>query len=162
MQNAYLEAADDLVAEGVQKSGIPLTTTLRHYLALTLARHMRRRLEIDRLTVRLVRALDARAPQGELRDLADACLLACALFENRLRRAGGSLRHYSGLGQSAYDAANLVEQACSFAHMRDVLVAATQGRRPDARHLLDAARAGSGLARRQLAQEGVVPFPRRR
>ncbi len=162
MQNAYLDAADRLVAEGVEKSAIPLTASLHHYLALTVARYMRRRLSVDRLTVRVVAALERRAPADELRDLADACLLACALFERRLRRSGGSLRHYSGIGRTAYDAANLTEQAFSFAHMRDVLAAATRRERPGLAELLDAARAGSGLARAQLAAEGVVAFPGRR
>ncbi|HHL20288.1 MAG TPA: hypothetical protein ENJ52_02040 [Aliiroseovarius sp.] len=162
MQDAYLDAADKLVADGIEKSTIPLTTTLHHYLALTVARYMRRRLSVDRLTLRVVEALDRRAPPGELRDLADACLLACAFFERRLRRAGGSLRHYSGMGQTAYDAANLTEQAVSFPHMRDVLVAATARDRPALVELVDAARAGSGMARAQLAADGIIAFPGRR
>lgn len=159
MQDAYVAAADGLVRRGVRESGIPLTENLRHYVAVTLARYMKRHIVVDRLTIRVARAMDTNAPQSELRDLADACLLACSLFERRLRRSGGSLRHYSGLGETAYDAASLTEQAFSFAHMRDVIVAATVQDRPGPQALLDAARAGSTLARKELAQDNIIAFP---
>lgn len=159
MQDVFVAAADGIVGEGMRESGIPLTETLRHYLAITLARFMRDHPDPDRLTVRVVRALDENAGAGVLRRLGDECLIACSVFEGRLRRAGGSLRHYTGLGQTAYDAARLPEQAVSFPHMRDVIVSGT-GRRTDRmRDLVDAARAGSGLARAALAGQNVVPFP---
>ena len=103
MQDAYVAAADGIVGEGIRESGIPLTETLRHYIAITLARFMRDNPGVDRLTLRVVRALDAHAPQTVLRRLGDECLIATSLFEARLRHAGGSLRHYMGLGQTAYD-----------------------------------------------------------
>lgn len=163
MQDALLQAADDLVGDGIRDSGVPLTENLRHYLAVTLARYMRRNPVLDRLTLRVAQALDERAPPAEMRDLADACLLACSVFERRLRRAGGSLSYYSGLGRTAYDAAWLSEQAVSFAHMCDVVVAATRTVRPkDPAALLDAARAGSGVAREALACDGVLTFPHMR
>ncbi|WP_297081097.1 hypothetical protein, partial [uncultured Demequina sp.] len=82
------------------------------------------------------------AAPAEMRALADTCLIACSIFEKRLRRAGGSLRHYSGLGQTAYGAAALTEQAYSFPHMRDVIAAATGNPPEGVRDLIDAARAG--------------------
>lgn len=159
MQNALIAAADDLVDHGMRESGIPLTVTLRHYIAITLARFMREHVQLDRLTLRVVEAMDRHAPPQELRRLADSCLIACALFDRRLRHAGGSLRHYSGLGQTAYGAATLPEQAASFPHMRDVIAAAAGNRPQTARDRLDAARAGSTLARTALAQDGILTFP---
>ena len=162
MQDAFVAAGDEIVDAGMRRSGIPLSESLRHYIAITLARFVRENPRIDRLTVRLVRALDASEPPGALRRLGDECLIATSLFEARLRRAGGSLRHYVGLGQTAYDAAHMTEQAWSFADMRDVIVSGT-GREPvEIRALADAARAGGTLARDRLAEQGVVVFPAKR
>lgn len=162
MQDVFVAAADGIVDEGIEASGIPLTESLRHYLAITLARFMRDHPGIDRLTIRVVTAMETRAGPQELRRLGDECLLATSLFEARLRRAGGSLRHYMGLGQSAYDAARLTEQAWSFAHMRDVVVAGTRQAPGDLRARIEAARAGSTLARRDLARDNVLAFPAKR
>ncbi|MCW3782517.1 hypothetical protein [Defluviimonas salinarum] len=154
-------AASDLVRHGMTGAGIPLTAHLEHYLSVTVARFMAAPLNPDRLTLRILRAFDAAARPPELRHLADECLLAVSLFEDRLRRTGGSLRHYCGLGQASYEAAGLPEQACGFCHMRDVLVAACGSKAADPARLVDAARAGSGVARRALAECGVIPFPGR-
>lgn len=162
MQDVFVSAADEIVGQGMAASGIPLTETLRHYLAITLARFMRDHPGLDRLTLRVAAAMERRAPAEELRRLGDECLLATSLFEPRLRRAGGSLRHYMGLGQTAYDAARLTEQAWSFPHMRDVVVAGT-GRAPrNLRERIDAARAGSTIARASLAGDNLLAFPAKR
>jgi hypothetical protein len=164
MQDVFVAAADDIVDAGIKQSGIPLTDTLKHYLAITIARFMRDHPGLDRLTLRVTQAMDSHAPPDILRRLGDECLIATSLFEGRLRRAGGSLRHYSGLGQIAYDAAAMTEQAHSFPHMRDVIASGTaRGRGRDTlRSLVDAARAGSTLARDRLAKDNLVAFPARR
>ncbi|MBV7378085.1 hypothetical protein [Maritimibacter dapengensis] len=162
MQDALVAAADELVGDGMRETGISLTDTLRHYMAITMARYMREQIMVDGLTLRIVEAMDRRADAVEMRGLADACLIGCAIFTERLRAAGGSLRHYSGMGQTAYDAAYLVEQAMSFAHMRDVLAAATTRPPEGVRELIDAARAGSTTARETLADDNIVAFPAQR
>ncbi len=163
MQDAFVAAGDEIVDEGMRVSGIPLSDTLRHYIAITLARYFRENPTVDGLTLRLVRALDADVPVDMLRRLGDEALIATSFFEARLRRAGGSIRHYVGVGQTAYDAARMTEQAWSFAEMRDVIVSGTAqdaARGPaDARKLVDAARGGSRLARDRLSDSGVVVFP---
>lgn len=163
MQDVFVAAGDDIVDAGIRESGIPLTDTLKHYLAITIARFMRDNPGLDRLTIRVTQAMEAEAPPDILRRLGDECLIATSLFEGRLRRAGGSLRHYSGLGQTAYDAASMTEQAHSFPHMRDVIASGTaQGqRRETLRRLVDAARAGSAVARKRLAKDNVLAFPSR-
>lgn len=158
MQDAYVAAADDLVGRGIEQSGIPLTKSLRHYLAITLARFIEGGMSVDKLTLRVVSAMDE-GDSARLRRLADTCLIAVSLFEARLRYAGGSLTHYSGLGQTAYDAAHLTEQAYGFPHMRDVVVAATGGRTATLREQIDAAKSGSTLARDRLSQDGIALFP---
>ncbi|HBZ43885.1 MAG TPA: hypothetical protein DEO85_07465 [Maritimibacter sp.] len=159
MQDALVAAADELVGDGIRDTGITLTENLRHYMAITFARYMREQVEVDGLTIRIVEAMDRRANPFEMRGLADSCLIACAVFAERLRAAGGSLRHYAGMGQTAYDAAALIEQAVSFPHMRDVLAAATTRPPEGLRDLLDAARSGSTVARERLKEDGVVAFP---
>jgi hypothetical protein len=159
MNNAALGIASDFVKEGIAKAGIPLTESLEAYLSITFARFLGSRIVVDQLTVRVTRALDASAPRDMLRDLADECLIACALFERRLRRSG-TMRHYVGLGQMSYDAARLTEQAYGFVHMRDVIAsAAGRDAGDDARVLVDRARAGSQTARAELARQNVVLGP---
>ena len=103
--------------------------------------------------------MDGGAPRDGLRALADECLIACALFEARLRR-NGSVRHYVGLGQMTYDAADMTEQAYGFVHMRDVMAtAAGRAGTEDGRVLIDRARAGSTVARDELAAQNVVMGP---
>lgn len=160
MQDSFVAAADEIVREGMEKASIPLTETLRHYIAITLARFIRDHPRLDRLTIRTVEAMEARAGQSDFRRLGDECLIATSLFEARLKRAGGSIRHYMGLGQTAYDAAAMTEQAFSFADMRDVIVSGTW--RGEARPLavmVEAARGGSTVDRAALAAGNVVPFP---
>ena len=109
--------------------------------------------------MRVTQALDANAPRDALRALADECLIACAFFEQRLRR-NGTVRHYVGLGQMSYDAAALTEQAYGFVHMRDVIAsAAGRDGAEDSRVLVDHARAGSQTARAELARQNVVVGP---
>ena len=123
MNNATLAVASDFVRFGIEKAGIPLTQSLEAYLSITFARFIGREIQVDLLTVRVSRAIDGGAPRDGLRALADECLIACALFEARLRR-NGSVRHYVGLGQMTYDAAEMTEQAYGFVHMRDVMATA--------------------------------------
>jgi hypothetical protein len=158
MNAATLGIASDFVKAGIARAGIPLTETLEAYLSFTFARFIGTTITVDLLTVRVTQALDGGAPRDIIRDLADECLIACAFFERRLRR-NGTIRHYVGLGQMSYDAANLTEQAYGFVHMRDVIAsAASQG--DDDRHaLVERARAGSQTARGELARENVVLGP---
>lgn len=163
MQDVYVAAADGIVDDGIRESGIPLTDTLRHYIAITLARFMRDHPGVDRLTLRVTQAMDAHAPPDILRRLGDECLIATSVFEGRLRRMGGSLRHYVGLGQVAYDAAAMTEHAFSFPDMRDVIVSGTSRKSPEKlRDLIDAARSGSTTAREKLAEEKIIAFPSKR
>ena len=159
MTPATLGIASDFVRSGIERAGIPLTETLEHYLTITFARFIGHSIAVDLLTVRVARALDAQAPRDALRALADECLIACAFFEQRLRR-NGSVRHYVGLGQMSYGAAALTEQAYGFVHMRDVIASAAQRDAPeDGRALVDNARAGSQVARAELARQNVVVGP---
>ncbi|MBB5223993.1 hypothetical protein HNP73_003954 [Amaricoccus macauensis] len=159
MNDATLGIASDFVKAGIDKAGIPLSTTLEAYLSFTFARFIGRHVTVDLLTIRVARALDGNAPRDVLRALADECLIACAFFERRLRRSG-SVRHYVGLGQMSYDAAALTEQAYGFVHMRDVMASAAASDRPEeAALLLDRARAGSTTARAELEQQNVVVGP---
>ena len=159
MSDATLGIASDFVKAGIDKAGIPLSTTLEAYLSLTFARFIGRHLTVDLLTVRVARALDGDAPRDVLRALADECLIACAFFERRLRRSG-TVRHYVGLGQMSYDAAALTEQAYGFVHLRDVMASAAEAKAPDeAPLLLDRARAGSVTARAELDRQNVVVGP---
>jgi hypothetical protein len=155
-----LSSVHDLVEEGVSRSGIPLSQTLHHYLCITVLRFLSQPIQVDALTLRLVQAFDGRAPAAKIRVLGDECLIGCAVFEERLRRAGGSLLHYAGLGRTAYESIGLTEQALGFPHMRDVLVAATERSRgpADPRSLIDATRAGSIRSRELLRESGVILF----
>lgn len=159
MNNAALSVATEFVRYGIEKTGIPLTGSLEAYLSITFVRFMGRQVRVDLLTVRVTRAMDASAPADGLRELADECLIACALFEDRLRRSG-AVRHYVGLGQMTYDAADMTEQAYGFIHMRDVISAAAgRAGSDDGRVLIDRARAGSATARAELETQNVVVGP---
>lgn len=159
MNAAALGIASDFVKSGIEKAGIPLSTTLEAYLSLTFARFIGTSIKVDLLTVRTAQAMDTGAPRDVLRALADECLIACAFFERRLRRSG-TIRHYVGLGQASYDAARLTEQAYGFLHMRDVMASAAAADAPEeAPVLIDRARAGSQTARAELAQQNVVIGP---
>ena len=159
MNAATLGIASDFVKAGIEKAGIPLSTTLEAYLSLTFARFIGTSITVDLLTVRVTQAMDAGAPRDVIRALADECLIACAFFERRLRR-NGTVRHYVGLGQVSYDAADLTEQAYGFVHMRDVMASAATGdAAEDGPVLIDRARAGSQTARNELAQQNVVIGP---
>lgn len=160
MNPAALGIAQEFVKAGIEKAGIPLTQTLEAYLSITFARFIGGSISVDLLTVRVTRALDANAPSATLRELADECLIACAFFEERLRRTGGTIRHYVGLGQMSYDAADLTEQAYGFVLMRDVMAsAAIRAHAPDARILIDRAQAGSRTAQADLSEQNVVLGP---
>lgn len=159
MNPGTLAIASDFVKVGIEKAGIPLTNTLEAYLSFTFARFIGAAIQVDQLTVRVAVAMDAGAPRDILRGLADECLIACALFERRLRRHG-SVRHYVGLGQMTYDAVDLAEQAYGFVHMRDVIAsAAERGEDEDGRILIDRARCGSQTARAELSRQNVVVGP---
>lgn len=160
MNDPTLGIASDFVRSGIAKTGIPLTQNLEAYLSITFARFIGKAIRVDMLTVRVTRAFDENAPSDGLRDLADECLIACALFEERLRR-NGTIRHYVGLGQTAYDAARLTEQAYGFVHMRDVIASAAGrgGDAEDGRALIDKARAGSATAKAELVEANVVLGP---
>jgi hypothetical protein len=159
MNPATLSIASDFVQAGMKKAGIPLTQTLEGYLSITFAKFIGSTISADRLTVRIARAMDENAPRDTMRSLADECLIACAFFERRLRRSG-SIRHYVGLGQATYDAADLTEQAYGFVHMRDVIASAVEtDAADDGRILLDRAKAGSSTARAALEDANVVVGP---
>ncbi len=159
MNNAALGVASDFVRSGIEKAGIPLTRTLEAYLSITFARFIGKEIRVDLLTVRITRAFDENTPPSGLRELADECLIACAFFEERLRRTG-AVRNYVALGQTTYDAASLTEQAYGFVHMRDVIATAA-GRRgtEDTHTLLDRARSGSAAACAELEEHNVVLGP---
>jgi hypothetical protein len=159
MNAGALGIASDFVKTGIEKAGIPLSATLEAYLSLTFARFIGASITVDLLTVRISRALDSNAPPEVIRALADECLIACAFFEQRLKRAG-SVRHYVGLGQASYDAVRLTEQAYGFVHMRDVIAsAASSDAAEDGAVLIDRARAGSQTAKSELARQNVVIGP---
>ena len=65
MQDALVAAADELVGDGMRETGIP-TDTLRHYIAITLARYMREQVQVDGLTIRVVDAMDRQADSAPL------------------------------------------------------------------------------------------------
>jgi hypothetical protein len=159
MNPATLSIASDFVQDGMKKAGIPLTQTLEGYLSITFAKFIGAAISADQLTLRITRAMDENAPRDTMRALADECLIACAFFERRLRR-NGSIRHYVGLGQTSYDAADLTEQAYGFVHMRDVIACAVETDDPDdGRILIDRAKAGSTTARAKLEDANVVVGP---
>ena len=158
MTPATLAIASDFVKTGIERAGVPLTATLEAYLAITFARFIGHSVGVDQLTVRVTRALDGGAPRDAIRALADECLIACAFFEDRLRR-GGPIRHYVGLGQATYDAAAMTEQAYGFMHMRDVIASAAESGPVEAPVLIDRARAGSTTARDELDRQNVVIGP---
>lgn len=159
MNAATLAIASDFVRTGIERAGIPLTQTLEAYLSITFARFIGTAIHVDLLTMRITRAMDDGAPRDIIRGLADECLIATAFFEARLRR-NGAIRHYVGLGQMTYDAADLIEQAYGFVHMRDVIASAADPGEPrDARVLHDRARAGSRTARAELAEQNVIVGP---
>ncbi|WP_230312477.1 hypothetical protein [Paracoccus lichenicola] len=121
--DTYLSAARDLVVEGMRESQVVLSADLEFHLAATLARYMHRPIAPDRLTVRLMDAARRRARQGESRQIGDECLISCAFFAARLTRQGGTVVHYAGLGQTAYEIAGMPEVASGFPDMLDVLQA---------------------------------------
>jgi hypothetical protein len=158
MNPSTLAIASDFVRTGMDRAGVPLTRTLEAYLSITFARFIGETIRVDLLTVRINQAMDARAPQDIVRALADECLIACAFFEGRLRRSG-TIRHYVGLGQMTYDAANMTEQAYGFMPMRDVIASAAEQQSEDKGMLIDAARSGSKTAEKELEDQNVVVGP---
>lgn len=123
MMDSYLSAARDLVVEGMRGSQVALSSDLEFHLASTLARYMRRPIAPDRLTLRLMDAAQRGARQGESRQIGDECLISCAFFATRLTRQGGTIVHYAGVGQTAYQIAGMPEVASGFSDMLDVLQA---------------------------------------
>ena len=136
---------------GIAKAGIPLTQTLEAYLSITFARFIGAEIRVDLLTVRITRAMDENAPRETMRALADECLIACAFFEERLRR-DGAIRHYVGLGQMTYDAARPDRTGLRLRpYARRDRQRRGRGEPRDGRILFDRARAGSQTARAELA-----------
>ncbi|ARC35382.1 hypothetical protein A6J80_01690 (plasmid) [Paracoccus yeei] len=125
MMDELLSAARDLVVEGMRESQVALSSDLEFHLAATLARYMHRPIAPDQLTVRLMDAAQRQARRGESRQIGDACLISCAFFAARLTRTGGSVVHYAGLGQTAYEIAGMPEVAHGFPDMLDVLQASS-------------------------------------
>ncbi|MGB3625220.1 MAG: hypothetical protein WA989_05320 [Henriciella sp.] len=159
MTPSTLAIASDFVKAGIEKAGVPLTENLEAYLSITFARFIGANLQVDLLTIRISQAMDSNAPADIIRGLADQCLIACAFFEDRLRR-NGTIRHYVGLGQMTYDAADLTEQAYGFMPMRDVMAGAVKVQDMDeTAALIDRARAGSQTAQSGLADQNVVVGP---
>ncbi len=154
--DSLLFAARAIVLDGIQGSGVPLSHNLEFHLSATLAKYMVKPMDAEALTWRLARASDD-DPRGEVvREVADECLICCALFPQRLRRHG-SIKYYSGIGQTAYDAIGMSEVALGFPHMLDVLAEFRQ-EKSDGMILVDMARAGSTRARQQLRDSNVVVF----
>ncbi|WP_424933248.1 hypothetical protein [Amaricoccus macauensis] len=158
MNPSTLAIASEFVKTGMEKANVPLTETLEAYLSITFARFIGEAITVDLLTVRINQAMDARAPQDTFRGLADECLIACAFFEGRLRRSG-TIRHYVGLGQMTYDAADMTEQAYGFMPMRDVIASAAEHQPDDSRILVDTARSGSATAKKELEDQNVIVGP---
>jgi hypothetical protein len=158
MNPSTLAIASDFVKTGIEKAGVPLTENLEAYLSITFARFIGEAIRVDLLTIRVTEAMDARAPRDIIRGLADECLIACAFFEGRLRRSG-SIRHYVGLGQMTYSAADMTEQAYGFMPMRDVIASAAESQPADGRMLIERARSGSQTAREELEEQNVVVGP---
>jgi len=125
MIDTYLSVARDLVVEGMRESQIALSSELEFHLAATLARYMRRPIAPDRLTIRLMDAAHRGAGKGESRRIGDECLISCAFFAARLTRQGGTIVHYAGLGQAAYEIAGMPDVAGGFPDMLDVLQASS-------------------------------------
>lgn len=125
MMDTYLSAARDLVVQGMRESQVALPAHLEYHLAATLARYMHRPIAPDRLTVRLMDAAQRRARSGESRRIGDECLISCAFFAARLTRQGGTVVHYAGFGQAAYEIAGMPDVASGFPDMLDVLHASS-------------------------------------
>ena len=120
MSNSYLSAARDLVVAGMRESQIELTPELEFHLASTVACYMRRPVRTDYLTTRMLEVRHRRGRE-ECRRIGDDCLISCAFFVERLTRHGGSIVHYAGIGQAAYDGAGMTDVALGFPIMLDVL-----------------------------------------
>lgn len=120
MSDSYLSAARDLVVVGMRESQIALAPELEFHLASTVASYMRRPVRTDYLTTRLMEMRRTRGRE-ECRRIGDDCLISCAFFLERLTRHGGSVVHYAGLGQAAYDGAGMTDVAIGFPLMLDVL-----------------------------------------
>jgi len=125
MTNTYLAAARDLVIKGMCESQVALSVELEFHLASTLAHYIDHPILPDRLTVRLMEVVQRRARKGESRELGDECLISCAFFAARLTRHGGTIVHYAGLGQNAYEIAGMPDVAHGFPDMLDVLQASS-------------------------------------
>ncbi len=154
--DSLLFAARTIVLAGIEDSGVPLSHTLEFHLSSTLAKFMIKPMDAEALTWRLANASDEDPRGGKVRDVADECLICCALFPQRLRRHG-SIQYFSGVGQTAYDAIGMSEVALGFPHMLDVL-AEFRHEDGDEMILVDMARSGSTKARQELRESNVVMF----
>jgi len=154
--DSLLFAARSIVLSGIEGSGVPLSHTLEFHLSSTLAKFMVQPMDAEALTWRLAKASDEDPRGGKVRDVADECLICCALFPQRLRRHG-SIRYFSGVGQTAYDAIGMSEVALGFPHMLDVLSEFRQ-ESGDEMILVDMAQAGSTRARKELKDSNVLVF----
>jgi len=152
----FLGPARDLVATGTERSGVPLSETLRHALALAIARAMRRPVDPDRLTWRLANARD-RGTQRDALLVAEDCLISLGLFPERVRRIA-PVPAYVGVGRAAYRAAGHLEPAYGFYLMVEALRFLAE---PDRRRLFELARDGSEVAATRLRGQGVIVFPAR-
>lgn len=157
--DTLISAARDLVLDGVRESGTPLSQTLEFHLSATLAKFMISPMAPDRLTWRLAQQMEGARDGPEVRMIGDECLICCGLFPDYLRSRGGTVRHYAGVGQTAYDSLGLTEQALGFPHMLDVLAVIEHGRVDDDISLMDMARAGSTRARDHLRADNIIMFP---
>lgn len=156
MKNAELLIQTELRRNSA-RCGVRLSETLEIHLVLTTSRYLSEGLESALLTVRLIRAGDERKTSGVFRKIGDDCLVTCALFPEIIKRQGGSLAHYAGVGRAAYDSAGLTEAAYGFGLMLDVLSAFRDETDP-VHDLMDRARAGSKVAQHKLSDSVVVPF----
>lgn len=152
----YLGPARDLAAAGSERSGIPLTETLRQTLALAIARAMRRPVDPDRLTWRLALARE-RGTERDALQVAEDCLISLGLFPERVRRVG-PIPTYMGVGRAAYRTAGHLESAYGFHLMVEALRFLSE---PDRTRLLQFARDGSSAAAARLRGQGVLVLSRR-
>lgn len=158
--NIYLSNARDLVLQGIENSGVRLSHSLEFHLSATLARFIDRPVSPEKMTYRLAEITDGKKASGEIRQIGDECLIGCAFFRPRIKYVGGSVRHYSRIGATAYDHAGMTEAALGFPHMLDVLCGIQEKAKDPILDLIERARAGSVAAREGLRRDGVLVFRR--
>lgn len=155
----FLNAARQIVHDGMEESRTPLSKNMEAHAVFTLAKFFETPIDQDRFTHRLYIAMNDDAPLSEFRDIGDTCLIVASFFPENLKRKGMSLRHCVNVGQTAYERTGMKEIALGFTHLIDVLSVVTMAERA-IEDILSGARAGSLAMRTALASENVVLFRR--